>query len=54
VVRCSPLYQGVAIERALVLGHPSPVLLVHAAYLVVMGLVGLRVASRRLGRMLQP
>ena len=54
VVRLTPLYQGVAIERALVLGDPSPVLLVHAAYLVAMGWLGLRVASRRLGRMLQP
>jgi len=54
VVRISPLYQGVALERALILGDPSPVLLVHAAYLVAMGWVGLRVAGRRLGRMLQP
>jgi lipooligosaccharide transport system permease protein len=54
VVRISPLYQGVAIERALVLGDPSPVLVVHAAYLVAMGWVGLRVAGRRLGTMLQP
>ena len=52
VVRLTPLYQGVAIERALVLGDPSPVLLPRptswpwgdSAW----------VASRRLGRMLQP
>jgi lipooligosaccharide transport system permease protein len=54
VVRLTPLYQGVAIERALVLGDPSPILVVHAAYLVAMGWAGHRVASRRLGRMLQP
>jgi lipooligosaccharide transport system permease protein len=54
VVRLTPLYQGVAIERALVLGNPSPVLFLHGAYLVAMGWLGLRVASRRLGRMLQP
>ncbi len=54
VVRLSPLYQGVALERALVLGDPSPELLLHAAYLVAMGWFGLRVAGRRLGRMLQP
>jgi lipooligosaccharide transport system permease protein len=54
VIRFTPLYQGVAIERALVLGAPSPVLLLHGAYLLVMGLVGLRVAGARLGRMLQP
>jgi lipooligosaccharide transport system permease protein len=53
-VRCSPLYQGVALERALVLGDVSPVLLLHAAYLAAMGLIGLRVAGRRLGALLQP
>ena len=54
VVRCSPLYQGVAIERALVLGEPSWTLLLHAGYLAAMGYAGLRVAGNRLGRMLQP
>jgi lipooligosaccharide transport system permease protein len=54
LIRLTPLYQGVAIERALVLGDPSPVLLLHAAYLAAMGWFGLRTASRRLGRMLQP
>jgi lipooligosaccharide transport system permease protein len=54
VVRLSPLYQGVALERALVLGELSPALLVHAAYLAVLGWFGLRVAGRRLGALLQP
>jgi lipooligosaccharide transport system permease protein len=54
VVRFSPLYQGVAIERALVLGEPSWTLVLHVAYLVAMGWIGLRVAGNRLGRMLQP
>ncbi|HLM29658.1 MAG TPA: ABC transporter permease [Acidimicrobiales bacterium] len=54
VVRCSPLYQGVALERALVLGDVSPVLLLHAGYLAAMGRIGLRVAGRRLGALLQP
>ena len=54
LVRLTPLYQGVAIERGLVLGDPAPVLFLHAAYLVAMGWVGLRVAGRRLSRMLQP
>jgi lipooligosaccharide transport system permease protein len=54
VVRCSPLYQGVALERALVLGDVSPVLFLHSCYLAAMGLIGLRVAGRRLGTLLQP
>ena len=49
VVRCTPLYQGVALERALVFGDIGPELLVNVAYLVVMGSVGLWVAGRRLG-----
>jgi lipooligosaccharide transport system permease protein len=47
VVRATPLYQGVALERALVLGHLHWTLLLHAAYLVTMGAVGLHVAARR-------
>ena len=54
VVRVTPLYQGVALERSLVLGDVGPVLIVHAAYLAIMGAVGLRVASRRLGLLLLP
>jgi lipooligosaccharide transport system permease protein len=54
VVRISPLYQGVALERALILGDLSPVLLLHAAYLATMGWFGLRVAGRRLGALLLP
>jgi lipooligosaccharide transport system permease protein len=44
----------VAIERALILGEPSWSLLGHAAYLAVMGWAGLRLASRRLGYLLNP
>lgn len=54
LVRCTPLYQGVSLERALVLGHVEPVILVHVAYLAVMGTVGLRIAGRRLALLLQP
>ncbi len=54
LVRISPLYQGVAIERGLVLGHLSPVMVLQAAYLVAMGAWGMRIASRRLRPMLQP
>jgi hypothetical protein len=42
------------LERALVLGEVSWFLLVHAAYLFVMGAVCLHVASRRLSTLLQP
>jgi lipooligosaccharide transport system permease protein len=54
VVRFSPLYQGVALERALILGDVGPVMLLHGAYLAAMGWIGLRVAGRRLGALLQP
>jgi lipooligosaccharide transport system permease protein len=54
IVRFTPLYQGVVLERALVLGEVSWFLLVHAAYLFVMGAVCLHVASRRLTSLLQP
>ena len=38
VIRCTPLYQGVVLERSLVLGDLHWTLLLNAAYLVVMGL----------------
>ena len=54
IVRVTPLYQGVVLERSLVLGDVHWSLLLNAAYLAVMGAVGLRIAGRRLGRLLQP
>jgi lipooligosaccharide transport system permease protein len=54
IVRFTPLYQGVVLERALVLGQVSWFLLVNAAYLLVMGLVCMRVATKRLAWLLQP
>jgi lipooligosaccharide transport system permease protein len=54
VVRLTPLYQGVVLERSLVIGDLHPTLLLHVAYLAAMGLIGLRVASRRIGLLLQP
>jgi lipooligosaccharide transport system permease protein len=54
IVRVTPLYQGVVLERALVLGHVEWSLLLNAAYLVAMAWLGLRVAIHRLSRMLQP
>jgi lipooligosaccharide transport system permease protein len=52
VAQLSPLYHGVELTRGLMLGVLRPVLLVHAAVLLVIGVVGLRVASRRLGELL--
>jgi lipooligosaccharide transport system permease protein len=51
-VRITPLYQGVDLIRSLTVGAISPVLLVHVAYLAVMGIVGLAITSRRLDRLL--
>lgn len=53
VVRLTPLYQGVALERALVLGQVGWSALGHVAYLALMGGTGLLVATRRLGTLLQ-
>jgi lipooligosaccharide transport system permease protein len=52
IVEWTPLYQGVVLLRDLVLGVPGPGLAWRAAYLLVMGLAGLVVAGRRIGRLL--
>ncbi|MGZ4800212.1 MAG: ABC transporter permease [Acidimicrobiia bacterium] len=54
IVRCTPLYQGVALERALAFGDLSWSLAIHVLYLAAMGTIGVRVAGRRLSRLLQP
>lgn len=54
VIRCTPLYQGVVLERSLILGDLHWTLLVNALYLAVMGSVGVWVAIRRLGLLLEP
>jgi lipooligosaccharide transport system permease protein len=54
VVQLTPLYQGVELCRAVVLGNMHLGLLGHAAYLAVMGWIGVRIAAHRLGRLLQP
>jgi lipooligosaccharide transport system permease protein len=54
VIRITPLYQGVVLERSLVLGDVHAILLVHVAYLAVMGAAGLRISARRIGHLLQP
>ena len=52
IVQLTPLYHGVDLIRSLSLGIVSPVLLVHVAYLLVMGFAGLFVVSRRLDKLL--
>jgi lipooligosaccharide transport system permease protein len=52
IVRWTPLYQAVDVQRSLALGHVGPGLLANLAYLLVMGLVGTAVATRRLGVLL--
>ena len=51
-VRLTPLYQGVDLIRSLTVGAISPVLLVHVAYLTIMGTIGLAIASRRIDKLL--
>jgi lipooligosaccharide transport system permease protein len=52
VVRATPLYHAVELERQLLLGTVSADLLGHVAYLAVLGLVGLAIAARRLETLL--
>lgn len=52
VVACTPLYHAVELVRGLTIGLVDASLIVHVAYLVVMGLIGLRVAAGRLEKLL--
>ena len=52
VVQLTPLYHGVDLIRGLAVGHVGVDTLVHAAYLMTMGIVGLAIVSRRLDRLL--
>jgi lipooligosaccharide transport system permease protein len=52
VVQSTPLYQGVAMERALVLGAVDISVVLHALYLVALGVFGVRHAGRRLATLL--
>jgi lipooligosaccharide transport system permease protein len=52
LVEITPLYQAVTLMRALTLGAVGPDLLWHVAYLAVMGVAGLYIAGRRVGRLL--
>jgi lipooligosaccharide transport system permease protein len=52
VVRCTPLYNAIALIRALMLGAVGPYQLANLAYLVVFGAIGLVIARRRIGKLL--
>lgn len=52
LVQITPLYNGNVLLRALTLGHVSWVTLAHAAYLAVLGVLGVALAGRRLERRL--
>jgi lipooligosaccharide transport system permease protein len=54
VVRCTPLYQGVAMIRGIDAGLFSWSILGHAVYLALLGAVGLGVTTRRLATLLLP
>lgn len=54
LVLASPLYHGIALVRGLTLGAVGPALLGHATVLVVLGLLGMRWADRRIARLLLP
>jgi lipooligosaccharide transport system permease protein len=51
-VRVSPLYHAITLVRALTLGRVGPVNLLNAGYLIVLGLIGIWVARRRMSRLL--
>jgi len=52
VVQCTPLYQGIELVRGLVTGDVGWSLLGNAAYLLLMGLIGLAIGARRLSGLL--
>ncbi len=54
VVQLSPLYHGVALVRAFNFGEFSWSLLGHVAVLVVLGIVGVTIAARRIRTLLLP
>jgi lipooligosaccharide transport system permease protein len=51
-VRWTPLYQGVVLARGMALGSMGWEAVTAVAYLTLLGLVGVYVASRRLGSLL--
>ena len=54
IVAFSPLYQAAALLRGLDFGQFGWIMILRVAYLAVLALIGLRVASRRFARILIP
>lgn len=52
ITKFSPLYHGVELIRGFILGIPDWSMVGHAAFLVVMGLIGLAITRRRLATLL--
>ncbi len=52
LLELTPLYHGVALVRGLTTGAVGPALVAHAAYLVLFGLAGIMIASRRMAVLL--
>ena len=52
LIQLTPLYHGVDLLRGLSVGVVGPETLVHVGYLLLIGLLGLSVVSRRLDRLL--
>jgi lipooligosaccharide transport system permease protein len=52
VVEVTPLYRGIHLIRGLTTGTADWTVLIDIGYLLVLGLVGLSITSRRLGRLL--
>lgn len=53
IARFSPLYQGTELLRGFTLGILDWTMIGHAAYLIVMGIIGASIAARRLDGMLR-
>jgi lipooligosaccharide transport system permease protein len=52
VVRCTPLYNSIELMRGLMLGAVGWEQLVNVAYIAAMGLLGLVITGRRIGKLL--
>ena len=52
IVRFSPLYHAITLIRSLTLGGVGPINLLNAAYLLVLGVIGIAIARRRMAGLL--